>query len=71
MVYLEDGLKGGRNVKATIGSGFLVLGLIFLTIGFVRQGFAFNFQSGFFNLGVIFTLSGGVSFALNRGSRKG
>jgi len=54
------------NTKKTIGPGFLALGLVFLTIGFVQQGFSLSFESGFFNLGVIFTLSGAAAIALNR-----
>jgi hypothetical protein len=58
------------DMKKTIGPSFLVLGLVFLTIGFVQQEFSLSFESGFFNLGVIFALSGIVASALNRRSHK-
>ena len=44
------------------------MGLVFLLIGFVQQDFTLSFDSGFFNLGVIFTLSGLAGIALNRRS---
>lgn len=34
----------------------MVLGLVFLVTGFVQQGYQINFESGFFNLGLFFTL---------------
>ncbi|MCD6116386.1 hypothetical protein J7K93_05185 [bacterium] len=43
---------------------FLSVGVVFLIIGLVQQHFLLTFKSGFFNLGVIFTLSGLVAFAL-------
>ena len=52
------------KMKKSIGPGFLTLGLVFLAIGFVQQGYSLSFQSGFFNLGVIFALSGLVAIAL-------
>jgi hypothetical protein len=62
-------LKMG-NKKRTIGPSFLTLGLVFLAIGFVQKEFSLSFESGFFNLGVIFTLSGIVASALNRKTHK-
>jgi len=59
-----------NNIKRNIGPSFLVLGLVFLAIGFVQQRFSLSFESGFFNMGVIFTLSGSVASALNRKSKK-
>jgi hypothetical protein len=56
------------EMRRTIGPSFLALGLVFLAIGFVQQGFTLSFESGFFNLGVIFTLSGIVASALSRRS---
>ena len=53
------------TAKKTIGPSMLALGLIFLVIGFVQQGFTLSFESGFFNMGLIFTLSGLVASALN------
>ena len=43
---------------------------IFLVIGLVQQNFALNFESGMFNMGVIFCLSGlqGTSGNLSGGS---
>ena len=58
------------HIKRTIGPSLLALGLIFLVIGFVQQGFVLSFESGFFNLGVIFSLSGIVASALSQRSRK-
>ena len=57
-------------LKRTVGPSFLALGLVFLAIGFVQQNFSLSFESGFFNLGVIFALSGAVASALDRMSRK-
>ncbi len=52
--------------KRQVGPSFLILGLVFLVIGFVQQRFLLSFKSGLFNLGLIFTLSGAVATALNR-----
>ena len=59
-----------NTLKKSVGSGFLVLGLVFLTIGLVQQNFSLSFESGFFNLGMIFVLSGAAAMALDRMSRK-
>ena len=56
--------------KKAIGPSFLSLGLVFLAIGFVQQEFSLSFESGSFNLGVIFTLSGLVASALDRRAHK-
>jgi hypothetical protein len=53
-----------------IGPSFLALGVVFLAIGFVQQGFSLSFDSGSFNMGVIFTLSGIVAYALDQRSHK-
>ena len=53
-------------LRKTVGPGFLAIGLIFLAIGFVQQEFSLTFESGLFNMGLIFTLSGIVASALNR-----
>ncbi|MFQ5821340.1 MAG: hypothetical protein ACE5I5_15250 [Candidatus Heimdallarchaeota archaeon] len=58
-----------QNLKRNVPASFLALGIVFLLIGFVQQDFTFSFNSGFFNLGVIFTLSGLVAAALRRKSR--
>lgn len=44
------------------------IGLVFLLIGFVQQDLTFSFESGLFNLGVIFTLSGLAAVALRKKS---
>ena len=54
--------------KRKAGPTFLALGFVFLGIGLVHQDFLLSFESGFFNLGVIFVLSGAVASALNRKS---
>ena len=46
----------------------MVLGLVFLVIGFVQQGYQINFESGFFNLGLFFTLGGLAAYVLRRKS---
>ncbi len=38
-------------MRRTIGPSFLALGLVFLAIGFVQQGFTLSFESGFFSAG--------------------
>jgi len=58
------------DMKKTAGPGLLALGLVFLAIGFVQQDFSLSFESGFFNLGIIFTLSGIVAIALDRKAEK-
>jgi len=56
--------------KKMIGPSFLALGLVFLAIGLVQQKFALTFESGAFNMGLIFVLSGLVASALDRRSRR-
>ncbi len=53
-------------MKKNIGKSFLTLGIIFLIIGFVQQGMKFSFESGMFNLGFIFVLSGLASITLKK-----
>ena len=53
-------------MKKYVPPSILTIGLVFLIIGFVQQEFTFNFESGFFSLGVIFTLSGLVASALRQ-----
>ena len=50
----------------SLGMKFLTIGLIFLAIGIVIQRFQFNFESGMFNLGLIFTLSGLAALGIDR-----
>jgi len=57
-----------QKLKQNAPASFLTIGLIFLLIGFVQQGFTLSFDSGFFNLGLIFTLSGLAATALKRKS---
>jgi len=56
-------MKMDRN---TLGKKFLAIGLVFLVAGFVTQGFTLSFESGLFNLGVIFTLSALATLGLDR-----
>jgi hypothetical protein len=56
------------NLKKVAPASFLTLGIVFLIIGFVQQSFTFSFDSGMFNLGVIFTLSGLAASVLRRKS---
>jgi hypothetical protein len=55
-----------RNIKEYALPSILTIGIVFLVIGFVQQGFTFSFDSGLFSLGVIFTLSGLVALALGK-----
>ena len=55
-----------EEMKKQIGSSFLSLGLVFLIIGFVQQDMTFSFESGMFNLGIIFVLSGLVAKAVEK-----
>ena len=57
-------------MNRTLGRSLLALGLVFLVLGLVQQGFTLSFESGFFNLGLIFALSGIVASALYRRSAK-
>ena len=57
-----------KNLERYTPPSLLVIGLVFLLIGFVQQGFTFSFDSGFFSLGVIFTLSGLVTSVLRKKS---
>ena len=54
-----------KNIENT----FLSIGIIFLIAGFVQQDFSLSFESGLFNLGVIFTLSGIVSVIIKKKSK--
>ena len=57
-----------ENLKRYAPPSILAIGIVFLLIGFVQQGFTFSFDSGFFSLGVIFTLSGLVVSVFRRKS---
>jgi len=58
-----------ENARKYAPPTFLTIGVIFLVIGFVQQGYTFSFESGMFSLGVIFTLSGLVASAFGRKSQ--
>jgi hypothetical protein len=55
-----------KQKNQSISASFVVLGLVFLVIGFVQQGYQINFESGFFNLGLFFTLGGLAAYVLRR-----
>ena len=57
-----------ENLKKYAPPSILVLGIVFLLIGFVQQDFTFSFDSGMFNMGIIFTLSGLVAYFSKRNS---
>ena len=54
------------KIKRSTSLSFLTLGIVFLIIGFVQQGFTLSFESGLFSLGVIFVLSGLVAYFLQK-----
>ena len=53
-------------MKKAIGPSFMAMGLVFLVIGFIQQDMTLSFESGMFNLGLIFTLGGLAQMALDR-----
>jgi len=55
-----------KMIKRGLGKKMLTLGLIFIGIGFVLQGLTFNFESGLFKLGLIFSLSGIAAIGFDR-----
>ncbi len=57
-----------KRINQSISSSFLVLGLVFLVIGFVQQGYQISFESGSFNLGFFFMLGGLAAYVLRRNS---
>ena len=57
-----------ENLTRYAPPSILTIGIIFLLIGCVQQGFTFSFESGMFSMGVIFTLSGLAASALRRRS---
>ena len=54
------------KAKKLAAPSMLSLGIVFLLIGFVQQDFRLSFESGMFNLGLIFTLSGLVAAGLEK-----
>ena len=58
------------KTKQAVSSSFLAIGIVFLIIGFVRQGMTIDFTSGMFSLGVIFTISGLVARVLEKRKEK-
>ena len=59
-----------KTIAGKVGPGFIKIGAVFLIIGFVQQGYRLTFENGFFSLGLIFLLAGGVSVLLNRDEDK-
>ena len=57
-------------VKKIVGPTFVTLGIILLIIGFVQQEFTLSFESGMFNMGLIFFLSGLVATAIEKKIQK-
>jgi len=57
-----------KRSKKDIARLFLLVGVVFLIIGLAQQNFLLTFKSGFFNLGVIFTISGLVATAMAKKS---
>jgi hypothetical protein len=55
-----------KNAKLKTAQSFTIIGLIFLAFGFVQQDFALSFESGMFNLGLIFTLGGFAGIAIDK-----
>lgn len=55
-----------EKIKRSAAPSFLTLGIVFVIIGFVQQGFTLSFESGFFSLGIIFVLSGLAARFLQR-----
>jgi len=52
-----------------VGPTFTTLGIIFLAVGFAQQEFTLSFESGMFNMGLIFFLSGLVATAIEKKRR--
>lgn len=57
-----------KRINQSISFSFLALGLVFLVIGFVQQGYQISFESGFFVLGLFFVLGGLAAYVLRRKS---
>ena len=55
-----------KNATLKAAQSFTTIGLIFLVAGLVQQGFALSFESGMFNLGLIFTLGGLAAIAIDK-----
>jgi hypothetical protein len=58
------------KIKRSAPPSILTIGVVFLIIGFVQQGFTFSFTSGLFSLGFIFTLSGLVMWNQAKGKEE-
>ncbi len=55
-----------KNAKLKTAQSFTLIGLVFLGFGLVQQGFTLSFESGLFNLGLIFTLGGLAGIAIEK-----
>jgi hypothetical protein len=53
-----------KQINQSIPASFLALGLVFLVIGFIQQGYQISFESGFFILGLLFVLGGLAAYVL-------
>lgn len=60
-----------ETISNSAAPGFLSIGIVFLIIGFVQQGFRISFESGFFTLGLIFVLGGLVGLYLKKNKNDG
>ena len=60
-----------ETISNSAAPGFLSIGIVFLIIDFVQQGFRISFESGFFTLGLIFVLGGLVGLYLKKNKNDG
>ncbi len=58
------------KTKQAVSASLLAIGIVFLIIGFVKQGMTIDFASSIFSLGVIFTISGLVARVMGKRSDK-
>ena len=54
------------KISNSAAPGFLTIGIVFLIIGFVQQGFTISFESGFFILGLFFVLGALIGYVLRK-----
>jgi len=55
-----------KRINKSLPTSFITLGAVFLILGFVQQGLAINFESGFFTIGLLFILGGLAALFLNK-----